>query len=242
MNITSEHPGYLDLLHKLPKKAQNNGALYYAREIEKNIIPRVKTNRDWNTVGRDLDGMHDGMIVFLHDNSTPWHYHWLRKYKDLVLVVSSRYTAESVAYSGHVVFLPMSIDTKYVKQFRAHKTRDICLVGNAWVKQNLRAKGIADGVDFLSGLPRQELLEKLARYKEAYAIDRCALEAKTLGCRLLPTPTRYGCTMAVDPEVLDNRDAAELLQRELNKIDGGNNGENRIQSDGERQGLSHPRA
>ena len=229
MNITSEHPGYLELLHALPKKAQNNGALYYAKEIEKNIIPRIQTKREWNTVGRDLDGMHDGMIVFLHDNSTPWHYHWLRKYKDLVLVVSSRYTAESVAYSGTVVFLPMSIDTKYVRKFKAKKTRDICLVGNEWVRKNLRSR-IAGEVDFLSGLPRQELLERLARYKKAYAIDRCAQEALVLGVEVLPTPTRYGCTVDEGYKVLDNRDAAVILQRGLDNIDGGNNGEDGIQS------------
>lgn len=222
MNITSKHPGYWELLGKLPKSARNNGALYYAREIEKNIIPRVKTDREWNTVGRDLDGMHDGMIVFLHDNNTPWHYEWLKKYKNLVLICSSRYTADSVKYSGHVVFLPMSIDTEYVKRFLARKTRDICFVGNSWVKKNLRIK-IDKNVDCLTGMPREELLEKLARFQYAYAIDRCALEAKALHCKLLPTPTRYGCDVDYDwdSKVLDNREAARILQDKLNIIDGG---------------------
>jgi hypothetical protein len=66
------------------------------------------------------------------------------------------------------------------------------------------------------------LLKELAKYKRAYAIDRCAIEAKVLGCELLKLDTRY----SVDNvgEVLDNRDAAKILQKELDKIDGGKNG------------------
>ena len=224
MNVTHESPGYQKLLMELPKSARNNGCYWYATEVEKNIIPRVKTDREWNTVGKDVDDMHDGMIVFLHDNSTPWNYDWLHKYKDLVLVCSSEYTANSVKYSGTVVYLPMNIDTRYVKRFRAKKTRETCFVGNSWVYKNLRSRLVAGEVDFLRGLPRQEMLEKLARYKEAYAIDRCAQEAKVLGCEVLPTDTRYGCD---ETEVLDNRDAAVMLQRALNIIDKGGKNEPR---------------
>lgn len=215
MNITHEHPQYLELRKKC-KKGMFNGAYYYAKEIEKNIIPRVKTKREWNTVGRDLDGMHNHMIVFLHDNSTPWNYAWLKNYEDLVLVCSSEYTANSVKYSGYTILLPMSIDTKYVKQFRTAKTKDTCLVGNIWVKQNARSE-IAKDTEYLGAMPREELLEELAKYKRAYAIDRCAIEAKVLNCELLPLDTRY----SVDGvgNVLDNRQAAKILQRELNKLD-----------------------
>lgn len=217
MNITHEHPEYRELRFKCGK-GRFNGAYYYAKEIEKNIIPRVKTKREWNTVGRDLEGMHDGMIVFLHDNSTPWHYQWLRNYNDLILVCSSQYTADSVKYSGKTILLPMSIDTKYVKRFRTEKTREICFVGNVWVRNNARKK-ITGNVDFFSALPREELLEELAKYKAAYCIDRCKLEALTLNCKVLPLDVRYGCD-DVD-KVLDNRDAAKILQKELNKIDKG---------------------
>lgn len=215
MNITHEHPQYIEL-RKKTGRGMFNGAYYYAKEIEKNIIPRVRTKREWNTVGRDLDGMHDGMIVFLHDNSTPWHYDWLKKYQDLVLVCSSEYTMNSVKYSGQTILLPMSVDTKYVKKFRAPKTKDTCFVGNIWVRKNVRGK-IADNVDFLGGLPREELLEELAKYRKAYAIDRCAIEAKVLKCELLPIETRY----SVDDvgSVLDNREAAKILQRKLNEIE-----------------------
>ena len=227
MIIDHTHPEYI----KLRKKTGNgkyNGAYYYSKEIVKNIIPRVQTWRDWNTIGRDVEGMRNGAIVFLHDNATTWHYEWLHKYEDLVLVCSSQYTADSVKYSGHTVLLPMSVDTEYVKKFRTKKTKDTCFAGNVWVKNNTRIcmtfpNGVfPDKIDFFSSLPREKLLKELAKYKRAYAIDRCAIEAKVLGCELLPLDTRY----SVDNvgEVLDNRDAAEILQKELDKIDGGKNG------------------
>lgn len=223
MIITHNHIGYRLLRHKIGK-GKYNGCYYYSKEIVKNIIPRVNTWRGWNTVGRDLWGMKDHMIVFLHDNSTPWNYEWLHKYKDLVLVCSSKYTADSVKYSGHVVLLPMSIDTEYVKQFRTKKTKDTCFVGNVWVKENIRNISftkrpgvyIPDSVDCFSSLPREELLKAIAPYKRAMAIDRCAQECQVLGCELIPLETRYGCDSV---EVLDNRDAAKMLQRELDKID-----------------------
>lgn len=223
MNITHDHPEYKKLRNKLGS-AKNNGCWYYSKEIVQNIMPNVHTKREWNTVGRELSGMCDGMIVFLHDNATPWHYNWLKNYNDLVLVCSSQYTADSVKYWGHITMLPMSIDTEYVKKFRVkEKTRETCFVGNEWVKTNIRhmtsLPAISNDVDVLSSLPRNSLLKKLAKYKRAYAIDRCAQEAVVLGCELLKMETRYHCDEV--GRVLDNREAAKILQEELNKIDGG---------------------
>lgn len=220
MIIDHNHPEY-EAIRKKCGNGKYNGCWYYSNEIVKNIIPNVNTKRDWNTVGRELTGMHDGMIVFLHDNSTPWNYEWLHKYKDLVLVCSSEYTLNSVIYSGHTVYLPMSIDTEYVKQFRVkRKTKDICFAGNLWVKANITNPSVLDSskIDFFSSLPREELLKEVAKYKRCIAIDRVAQECQVLGCELVPIETRYGCDSV---EVLDNRDAAKILQEELNKIDGG---------------------
>lgn len=230
MVIDHTHPEYIERWRKLGK-GKYNGCYYYSKEIVDNIIPRVKTWRGWNTVGRDMDGMSDHMIVFLHDNSTPWHYDWLKNYADLVLVCSSSYTYESVKYWGHPILLPMSIDTEYVKQFRTEKTKDTCFVGNAWVKSNIRLVAtpqdgydvfrpgsfpIPGKVDFFSSMPREKLLKAVAPYRRAYAIDRCAQECQVLGCELLPLEVRYGCDST---NVLDNRDAAEMLQQILNAID-----------------------
>ena len=73
-------------------------------------------------------------------------------------------------------------------------------------------------VDHLEDMNRSKLLEAMAEYKRVYAVGRCAIEAKCLGCEILPFDPRYP-----DPDlwqVLDNRDAAKLLQKELDKIDG----------------------
>lgn len=217
MIIDHNHPEYIARWKKLGK-SKYNGCYYYSQEIVQNIIPRVKTDRDWNTVGRDMEGMHNGMIVFLHDNSTPWNYDWLKNYKDLILVCSSEYTQKSVIYSGKTILLPMSIDTEYVKQFRTKKTKDTCFVGNVWVKSNTTTR-IPGKVDFFRSLPREKLLKEVAKYKKCFAIDRCAIEAKVLGCELLPIKVTYGCDDI--GRVLDNRDAAKILQEELDKIDKG---------------------
>lgn len=219
MIIDHNHPEYAAVRKKCGA-GKYNGCWYYSNEIVKNIIPRVKTWRGWNTVGRDLTGMCDHMIVFLHDNSTPWHYDWLKKYQDLVLVCSSKYTQMSVVYSGHTILLPMSIDTEYVKRFRVkNKTKDTCFAGNCWVKDNLTDPSVlvAGKVDFFSSLPREKLLREIAKYKRCYAIDRVAQEAICLGCELLPLNTRYHCDEV--GRLVDNREAAQMLQNELDKLD-----------------------
>jgi hypothetical protein len=218
MIIDHNHPEYAAIRKKCGN-GKYNGCYYYSKEIVKNIIPNVKTWRGWNTVGRELSGMCDHMIVFLHDNSTPWNYQWLKKYKDLVLVCSSEYTLKSVIYSGHTVLLPMSIDTEYVKQFRTKKTKDTCFVGNVWVRKSMTDPSVLvpGKVDFFSSLPREMLLKEVAKYKRGFAIDRCAQELLCLGVELLPLETRYGCDNI--GQLLDNRDAAQILQKELDKID-----------------------
>ena len=66
-------------------------------------------------------------------------------------------------------------------------------------------------------MPRELLLDELAKYKKAYAVGRCALEAKALGCEILPYDDRFP-----DPsiwKVLDNKEAAKILQEKLDEID-----------------------
>ena len=217
MIIDHNHPGYLEIRNK-SKKGKNNGCWYYSNEIVDNIIPNVKTWRGWNTVGRELDGMEDHMIVFLHDNAYPWNYDWLKNYKDLVLVCSSKYTRDSVIYFGHTILLPMSVDTEYVKKFRTKKTKDTCFVGNEWVKDNTSTK-IPKDVVYLRNMPREKLLAELAKFRNAFCIDRCAIEAAVLGCNLLEIETAYSCDNV--GSILDNRDAAKILQKELDKLDKG---------------------
>lgn len=199
-----------------------NGAYFYSKEIEKNIIPNVKTDRPWDTLGMKALRSEDRAIVFIHHNKE-WDkvYSWLDKYKDLIYVCSVPQTYEWAKSIGKtVVYLPLSIDVDYVKQFETEKTKEACYAGNRWgFKKKDLAELVPSGVDFPEkNIDREELLKFIAPYRECYAVGRCALEARVLGCEIKVCDSRYP-----DPsiwQVLDNKDAARILQEELDKIDG----------------------
>lgn len=190
-----------------------NGAFYYSEEIVKNIIPNVSTDRSWLTINAKDAPVPSGTIVFIHNNKYPEFYSWLKGKKDLILVCGIPETMDMVRHLGTPIYLPISIDVDYVKQFRAHKTRDVCYAGRASKKENL-----PNGVDLLQGMPREELLERMARYRSVYAVGRTALEAKVLKCKILPYDERFPDVKRWN--VIDNSEAAEMLQLELNNIDG----------------------
>lgn len=202
----------------------HNGAYYYSQEIVKNIIPNVKTKRPWDTMGMKFLRSADHAIVFLHHNLKPEvNYRWLLKYDDLILVCSSDVTYGWAKQQPHchAVFLPLSIDTEYVEQFKAEKTKNACYAGNKWAfKLPDLKKYIPDGVDFPpKNLPREELLKFVAPYKVCYAVGRSALEAKCLGCTIKVCDSRYPDTSFW--EVLSNQNAAVLLQKALDDIERG---------------------
>ena len=197
-----------------------NGAYYYSKEIVENIIPRVKTDRPWVTV--NVPGhCFDHAIVFIHKNTHLEAYDWLRSYKDLVLVCSTPSTYNGMEpYGEHIVFLPLSVDVDYVKQFAVpEKTEDNAYCGNLWAFKIPDLKGyLPKDTDIFTNMPREELLKKIAPYKNVYAIGRCAIEAKILGCNVKVCDQRYR-----DPsfwKIVDNKDAAKMLQEELNLIEG----------------------
>lgn len=195
--------------HKLNSINRWNGAYYYSMEIVKNIIPKVKTDYNWVTI--NCKEAADHSIVFVHNNLHPEHYDYLKPYKDLILVVGVPSTAAKVAHLGKVIYLPISVDVEYVKKFRCPKDRDECFVGRANKFDGTKAKG-----DCISGIPRDQLLKRLARYRKAYAVGRCAIEARILGCEVLPYDPRFP-----DPAlwtIIDNSEAAAILQHELDAL------------------------
>ena len=214
------YESYCKIFH--PKgSGKYNGAYYYSQEIVKNIIPNVQTNRPWDTLGMKFMKSHDHAIVFLHHNINHGAtYRWLRQYKDLVYVCSSEVTYEwaKKQLNGHAVFLPLSIDVEYVRQFKVEKTKEACYAGNLWrFKKPDIKKYVPEGTDFPpKNLPREELLKFVAPYKICYAVGRSALEASALGCEIKVCDSRYP-----DPsfwKVIDNCEAAKILQSELDKI------------------------
>lgn len=199
-----------------PNIEMHNGAYYYSKELVENIIPYVKTKRPWVTI-RVFYKCFDNAIVFIHNNLNPDRYIWMTNFKNLVLVVSQPETAQRLYQwfpQARFIYLPLSIDTKYVKQFRTKKTKEVAFVGRLSkctkeIKQN-------DKIDKLGDLPREELLKEMAKYKKVYAVGRCALEAKVLGCEVLQYDPRYPKDIW---DVYDNKEVIPILQKRLNQID-----------------------
>lgn len=196
-------------------KDKYNGAFYYSKEIIANIIPLVKTDRNWVTV--NIPGRcWDHSIVFIHNNLHPENYEWLKRFNDLVLVCGVPETCEKVAHLGTAVYLPLSVDVDHVRRFRVkEKTKGAAFVGRPAKRKDVR---LPLGVDVIEGLPRNEMLKRMAQYETIYAVGRTAIEAKVLGCKLKAYDPRYPKVSRW--KILDNKKAAKMLQDILDKIDG----------------------
>lgn len=212
MVISHESPLYLMKWNRAQEN-KYNGAYYYSIEIVENIIPKVRTRRNWVTIN-DKGQCKDHSIVFIHNNLNIRGYDWLKAYSDLILVCGIPETCPKVEHLGTPVYLPLSIDVAYVERFKAPKTKDVAFVGRPRKREG---KDIGDA-DLIEGVPREELLARMAEYERVYAVGRCALEAKVLGCEILPYDERFP-----DPsiwQVIDNADAAVMLQRLIDEVDG----------------------
>lgn len=195
-----------------------NGALIYSMNIVKNIIPNVKTNRPWVTI--NTKQCLDNAIVFIHSNiELAERYEYLRPYKNLILVASQPETVkglEALGLDAKVIYLPLSIDLQYTLQFKdpkPHHRNATCYAGRP---DKPYVDGLV-GVTKLSNLTHPDLLRKLNEYKYCYAVGITAIEAKLMGCTILPFDRRYPDTKIW--KILDGKQAAKLLQRELDKID-----------------------
>lgn len=181
MIISHESSDYINLWSNAGM-GRYNGAYYYSKEIVENIIPNVNTDRNWVTI------MVSGMcfphsIFFVHNNLHPQRYEWLRRFEDVVLVCGVEGTVRRVQHIGKPIYLPLSVDVEYVEQFKCEKTRDVAFAGRLSKKRGVI---LPAGVDTICGMPREKLLENMAKYKNIYAVGRTAIEAKILGCNVLP--------------------------------------------------------
>ena len=194
-----------------------NGAFYYSKEICKNIIPNVKTGRSWITVNLPGIGC-DHSIIFIHNNKKPENYDWIKDagYKDVILVCGIPETVEKVSHIGRAVYLPLSVDVEYVKQFKLPKEQRH---GSAFVGRPAKRIGVnlPDGIDIIEGVKRQQMLPTMAKYEYVYAVGRTAIEAKILGCKLKAYDPRFPKVSMWKP--YDNKDAAAMLQEILNDTD-----------------------
>lgn len=192
---------------------QYNGAYYYSREIVNRIIPYVQTDRNWVTINVEGQGFNHA-IVFIHNNKNPMMYEWLRKYNDLILVCGIPETCNKVRHLGKTLYLPLSVDVHEVEQFRCEKDKDTAYVGRQGKRERYT---FPTGTDFIEGVDRYTLLTEMARYKRVYAVGRTAIEAKILGCEVLPYDIRFP-----NPSIwriFDSADAVKILQEKLDRID-----------------------
>lgn len=98
-----------------------------------------------------------------------------------------------------------------------NKTKEIAYAGRK-IKLEYMNNRVPKGTEILSDMPQSKLLREMAKYKKVYASGRTALQAKVLGCEVLPHETNFP-----DPrfwKVIDNKDAAKMLQKMLDEIDG----------------------
>ena len=212
MIIDYKHPAY-QMRHRAMYGSigKYNGAYYYSKEIREYIIPNIKTDRNWITINLPGFGANHS-IVFIHNNLNPYRYDWLKKYHDLILVVGVPETAEKVAHLGKTIYLPLPIDEANVAQYIVEKDKEVCYAGRGKKFIGKKVEG-----DPICDLPREEMLKRMAHYKKCYAVGRTAIEAKILGCEILPYDPRFP-----DPsiwEVFTYDDAVKHLQKQLDMID-----------------------
>ena len=214
MILSHESPIYQAQRNKL-STSFHNGAYYYSVDIVKNIIPNVKTDRNWVTIMVDKQCL-DHSIYFLHNNLYTYKYNFIKNYKDVIVVAGTPETARRCRNIGvGCVYLPLSVDVEYVKQFKAkRKSKTVAYAGR---EHKIYSNLVPEGTDMLCGMEHDELLKQMAKYKQIYAVGRTAIEAKILGCEVLPYDPRFP-----DPsvwEILDNKDAAKILQEAIDEIE-----------------------
>lgn len=219
MIIDHTNPLYVKKRNTMSQDGKYNGAYYYSKEIVKNIIPNVKTDRNWITIRLPEMTVHpDHSIIFIHNNRNPNYYSYLRNYKDCILVCSLPTTAENLRFFGKTIYLPLSVDVKQVEKYRVkEKTKDICYAGRK-LKLSYFNNRVPKNVEVLSGMPQSKLLREMAKYKTIYASGRTAIQAKILGCKVLPHETNFPDSSVW--KVIDNRESAKMLQKMLDEIDG----------------------
>lgn len=220
MIIDHTHPLYAKKRNNLPFKGDKyNGAYYYSKEIVKNIIPNVKTDRNWITIRLpEMKDHPDHSIIFIHNNRNPNYYEYLREYKDCILVCGLPETRDNIRFFGKAIYLPLSVDVNNVKRYRVkEKTKDKAFAGRT-IKLRYSTSSLPKDVDILSNMPQSALLKEMAKYKTIYATGRTAIQAKILGCNVESHDIRF--KDASIWKILDNKDAAKILQQEIDKIDG----------------------
>lgn len=197
----------------------NNGSYWYAKELEEIILPKINLDIFIVTAGAKLYKAYeipDGAVVVCHDNRDTQNSYGKLFGKDILWVCSKHSTVDTLrSYGEKAVYVPLSIDSKYVKKFKRKKTKDIAFVGNAWAFKESYLKSLPSDIVQLSGLQRNDLLKEMAKYKRVIAEGRCLMEAQALGSKC--EVPKYENIEAVYVDLLDSRDAIPFWRNALQK-------------------------
>lgn len=203
-------------------KGIHNGAYYYAKEIEDLILPKIKGNILIVTAGGTLynnKDIPDGSVIVCHDNQNPQNAYSKMFKKDILWICSKESTVKKLEkYGEKAVYIPLSIDTEYVKKFKRKKTKDIAYVGNAWPFKREYLNSLPDDIEQLSDMPREALLKEMAKYKRVIAEGRCFMEAEVLGAKCEIPKYDNPNIGAITRTVLDSRDAVKYWREALEPI------------------------
>lgn len=189
-----------------------NGAYYYATEIEDIILPALNLGRGTIiTVGANLQmprRVMDGTVVVCHNNQDPEYQYRMLLGKNILWICSKLSTVDKMTKVGEkAVYIPLSIDTRYVEKFKAKKTKGIAFVGNRWKFKHQYLKSLPPEIDKLYNMPREELLAEMAKYRKVIAEGRCLMEAQVLGCEAEIPDYKDPSLGAIFREPLDTVDA-----------------------------------
>lgn len=219
MIIDHTHPLYREKRNHLPRPGDKyNGAYYYSKEIVKNIIPYVKTDRNWVTIRLpEMKDHPDHSIIFIHNNRNPNYYSYLKEYKDCILVCSLPSTKENLSFFGKAIYLPLSVDVENVKKYRVKEKTKLGAYAGRSVKLGYATSSLPKDIDILTDMPQSKLLREMAKYKTIYATGRTAIQAKILNCHVESHDVRF--RDASIWKILDNKDAAKMLQKMIDEID-----------------------
>lgn len=190
-----------------------NGAYYYATEIEDIILPslNLKLNTTIVTAGitlRNPTRIPVGSIAICHNNQNPENEYRKLLNRDLLWICSKKSTVDKMVKIGQkAIYIPLSIDTRYVEKFKTEKTKDIAFVGNRWGFKRDYLRSLPENIDQISNLPREQLLAEMAKYRKVIAEGRCLMEAQILGCEVEIPDYDDPSIGAIFREPLDTLDA-----------------------------------
>lgn len=198
----------------------HNGAHYYAKEIEDLILPHIEADVFIVTTGGTVQPkkVPDGCVFVCHHNVMPVEVYEKFLDRGILWVCSKPSTVEKLEEVGEkAVYIPLSIDTQYVENFKTKKTKDIAFVGNFWNFKEKYLESLPLNVHHVGGLSRERLLKEMAKYRRVIAEGRCNMEAQVLGCEV-ELPDYDNPKIDVIPrKVLDSRDAISFWRQVLAK-------------------------